>query len=220
MLFAMFYAQIYILTCLYVQIYMLYTLCHVYLCFVLFLFQVDVRVTCSHACIMLLAMPCLDLCVFVFISMLYGQIIVFTCLYAWIHVLPCLCVKFLHVHMRVSMPICLDLCFHILMCLNLCFLHVLCHLPCACVLHAMFVCIDLGYVCHAMCYCSPFVALSFLLVFWPISSDSIQTLWSLSLSIHLGPYQRVWITLFAGLYWLASMLYACVSLSCSRLCHV
>ena len=63
MLFAMFHAQIYILTCLYVQIYMLYILCHVFLCFDPLLFKVDVRVTCSHACMMLLAMPCLDLCV-------------------------------------------------------------------------------------------------------------------------------------------------------------
>ena len=38
----------------------------------LFLFYVDVRVICSHACMMLLAMPCLDLCVDVCISMLYG----------------------------------------------------------------------------------------------------------------------------------------------------
>ena len=75
--------------------------------------------------------------------------------------------------MRVSMPICLDLCFHMLVCLNLCSLHVLCCLPCAYVLHAMFVCIDLGCVCHAMCYCSPFVALSFFLVFWPIGLDPI-----------------------------------------------
>ena len=29
----------------------------------LFLLYVDVRVTCSHACMMSLAMPCLDLCV-------------------------------------------------------------------------------------------------------------------------------------------------------------
>ena len=83
------------------------------------------------------------------------------------------CVKFLHVHMRVSMPICLDLCFYVLVCLNLCFLHVLCHLPCAWALHAMFVRLDLGYVCHAMCYCGPFVALSFFLVFWPIGLDLI-----------------------------------------------
>ena len=27
----------------------------------------------------------------------------------------------------------------------------------------MFVCLELGYVCHAMCYCSPFVTLSFFL---------------------------------------------------------
>ena len=45
-------------------------------------------------------------------------------------------------------------------------------------------------------------------------------LWSLSSSIHLGPYQRVWITHFACLCLLASMLYACVSLFCSKLCHV
>ena len=32
-------------------------------------------------------------------------------LYAWIHVLPCLCVKFLHVYMHVSMPMSLDLFF-------------------------------------------------------------------------------------------------------------
>ena len=30
----------------------------------LFLLYVDVRVTCSHACMLLLAMPCLDLCVY------------------------------------------------------------------------------------------------------------------------------------------------------------
>ena len=105
---------------------------------------------------------------YVFISMLYGYILVFTCLYAWIHVLPSLCVKYLHVYMHVSMPICLDLCFHMLVCLNLCSLHALCYFSCACALHAMFVCLDLGYVCHAMCYCSPFVALSLLLVLWPI----------------------------------------------------
>ena len=104
---------------------------------------------------------------YVFISMLYGYILVFTCIYAWIHVLLGLCAKLPHVYMHVSMPICLDLCFHMLVCLDLCSLHALCYLPCACVLHAMFVCLDLGYVCCAMCYCSPFVALSFFLVFLP-----------------------------------------------------
>ena len=194
MLFSMFHAQIYFLTCLYVQIYMLQALCYVSYVLCLFLFYIDVRVTCSYACMMLLAMPFLDLCIYVFIPMLYGQILVFTCLYAWIHVLPCLCARFLHVYMHVSMPICLDLCFHMPMCLDLFSLHALCYIPCACVLHAMFVCLDLGYVCHAMCYCSPFVALSFFIVFWPNGSNPIQTLWSLSSSIHLDPYQRVWIT--------------------------
>ena len=71
--------------------------------------------------------------------------------------------------MRVSMPICLDLCFHMLVCLDLFSLHALCYLPCACVLHAMFVHLDRGYVCHAMCYCSPFyhfVFLSCVLAYW------------------------------------------------------
>ena len=35
------------------------------------------------------------------------------------------------------------------------------------------VCLDLGYVHHAMCYCRPFVSLSFFLVFWPIGSNPI-----------------------------------------------
>ena len=115
---------------------------------------------CSRACMMLLAMPWLDQCV---LCVYFHTIWLDPCLhilYAWIHVLPCLCVKFLHV----SMPICLDLCFHMLLCLDLCSLHALCNLPCACALHAMFVCLDLGYVCHAMRYCSPFVTLSFFLV--------------------------------------------------------
>ena len=91
-----------------------------------------------------------------------------------IHVLPCLCAKFLYVYMHVSMPICLYLCFHMLVCLDLCSLHVSCYFPCACALYAMFVCLDLGYFCHAMCYCSPFVTLSFFLMFWPIISNPIS----------------------------------------------
>ena len=74
---------------------------------------------------------------------------------------------------RMSLCLCLYLCFHMLMHLDLCSLHVSCYFPCACVLYAMFACLDLGYVCHAMCYYSPFVALSFFLIFWPISSNLI-----------------------------------------------
>ena len=38
---------------------------------------------------------------------------------------------------------------------------------------AMFVCLDLDYVCHTTSYCSPFVTLSFFIVFWPIGLDLI-----------------------------------------------
>ena len=78
-----------------------------------------------------------------------------------------------HAFMHTFMPICLDLCFHMLVCLDLCSLHVLCYLPCDCALHAIFMCLGLSYVCHAMCYCSPFFALSFFLAFWPIGLDPI-----------------------------------------------
>ena len=37
----------------------------------LLLFYVDVRVTCSHACMMLLPMPCLDLCLYVYFHTLW-----------------------------------------------------------------------------------------------------------------------------------------------------
>ena len=89
---------------------------------------------------MLLAMPCLYLCV-------YFHAI-------WLD--PCL-----------HILICLDPCFHMPMCLDLCPLHASYYLPCAYALHAMFMCLDLGHVCHAMCYYSSFVALSFFLMFWP-----------------------------------------------------
>ena len=87
---------------------------------------------------MSMVMSCLDLRVCMHILCSYAYIRVFTCLYTWIHVLPCLCAKFLHVYTYVPVPICLYLCFHMLVCLDLCFL-----------------CLDLSYVCHAMRYCSP-----------------------------------------------------------------
>ena len=73
----------------------------------------------------------------------------------------------LHAYMHISMPICPDLCPYMPMCLDLYSLCALCHFPCACVLHVMFMCLDLGYVCHAMFYCSHFVPLLHFLVFWP-----------------------------------------------------
>ena len=64
----------------------------------------------------------------------------------------------LHVYMHVSVPICLDLCFHMFVCSDLCSLHALYYLTCACVPHAMFMYLGLDLVCHVMCYCSPFVS--------------------------------------------------------------
>ena len=74
----------------------------------------------------------------------------------------------LHAHMLDIMSMvmsCLDLhvCMHVLSPL-----HVSCYFPCV-----MFTCLDLDYVCHAICYCSSFVTLSFFIVFWLIDSDPI-----------------------------------------------
>ena len=91
--------------------------------------------------------------------------------------------------MHVSMPILLNLCFHMSTCLDLCSLNDLCYIQCACVLHAMFVCLDLGYSFHVMCYCSPFVvlvALSCVLAYWfgpdldPMVFVIIYTPWPIS----------------------------------------
>ena len=57
--------------------------------------------------IMSIVMSCLDLRVCMHVLCSYAYIRVFTCLYTWIHVLPCLCAKFLHVYMYVPMPVCL-----------------------------------------------------------------------------------------------------------------
>ena len=109
--------------------------------------------------------------------------------YAWIHVLPWLCAKFLHVCMHVSMPRGLYLCFRMLVCLDLCSLHALCHLPCAYALHVLFICLSLDLVCHAMCYYSPFVpfiAFSYVLAKWlgldldPMVFVIIHTPWPIS----------------------------------------
>ena len=99
------------------------------------------------------------------------------------------------------MPTCLDLCFHMPMCLDLRSLHALYYLPCAYVLHALFVCLDLGNVCHAMCYYSPFVAfvsLSCVLAYWfrpnldPMVFVIIHTPWLISKGLD-HPYLYVYI---------------------------
>ena len=114
------------------------------------------------------------------------------------------------------MPICLDLCSHMPMCLDLRSLHAFFYIPCACALHAMFRSLDLGYVYHAMCYCSLFVALSFFLVFlayWfrsdldPMVFVIGHAPWLISKGLD-HPYLHVYACL------LASMLYACFYALC------
>ena len=141
---------------------------------------------------MLLVMPWLDLCAL--------------CVYfhaIWLY--PCL-----HMH------ICLDSCSSKFMCYASTCLHArfYAYMPRsmfshACVLGSMFstcfmsssICLcALSHVHHAMCYCSPFVALS-----------------RLNTKTHIKGFGS---SLFACLCLLTSMLYACVSLSCSRLYHL
>ena len=125
-----------------------------------------IRVTCSHVYLMSLAtilprsmclctffhVSCLDLHPYIYVLgfMFYHVYVLnfymFTCMF--------LC---LYAYIYISMPICL------------CSLHALYFFPCDCVLYAMFVCLGLDLVCHVLCYCSPFVASSFFLVFWPNS---------------------------------------------------
>ena len=152
---------------------------------------------------------CLWLCFAqIFVCMLFAMF------YTQIYICTCLCASFqMFYHAYVLAFTCSHACCHayaqiyifICLCAQIYALLALCHLPCTCTPHSMFVCLDLGYVCHAMCYCSSFVALSFFLVFWPIGSNLIQTLWSLPSSMPLGPHQRVWITHFACLSCLSAL---------------
>ena len=79
-------------------------------------------------------------------------------------VLPCLCASF-HTFTHVSMLICLDLCFHMLVCLDLYFMP-----SSMCLCAPCYACMPRSrLVCHAMCYCSPFVhfiTFSCVLAFW------------------------------------------------------
>ena len=102
--------------------------------------------------IMSMVMPCLDLHVCMHVLCSYAYVYAFICLHARICYLPCF---YAYIHML--RRTCLFPYLYVL--------YALYYLPCICVLHAMFVCLGLGLVCHAMCYCSLFVTLSFFLVF-------------------------------------------------------
>ena len=84
----------------------------------------------------------------VYVLNFYVFTCMFLCLYVYVYASTCYCVWIYALYM-----------FHVIF-------HVLVRsMPCSC--------LDLGYVWHAMSYCSPFVTLSFFLVFWPIGLDPI-----------------------------------------------
>ena len=87
---------------------------------------------------MSVVMLCSDLCAHMLFVMFYAQICIHTCLYAWIHVLPCLCVSF-HIFTHALPCLCLDLHFYMLACSNLGFHMLICPDLCS----YMLVCLDL-----------------------------------------------------------------------------
>ena len=130
--------------------------------------------------IMSSAMPCLDLHVCMHILCSYA----FTCLYAWICVLPCF---YAYIHM----PICISPCLYVQISVFTCFdqfvLHALCHLSCA--LRLVYVlrprpCLSCHVLLQTFCsfYC---IFLCFGLMVQPDLD-----LWSLSSSMYHGPYQK------------------------------
>ena len=99
------------------------------------------------------ATPCLDLlvcihvlCSYTYVSASHACLLGFVFFHAFMLTSTCLDVL-LHANMHISMLICVDRWS----------LHALCRHLCACVLHALFMCLGLDLVCHAMCYCSPSV---------------------------------------------------------------
>ena len=150
-----------------------------------------------------------------------------TCLYA--------CSMLLYLCLCLHMLVCSNLWSFMLLCLHphaymlvsllLCSLHVLCYFPCACVLYAMFVCLDLGYVCHAMCYCSPFVPFvtsSCVLAYRfgpdldPMVFVIVHTPWPISKGLD-HPYLHVYACLFlCFMFVLASLILGFVMLDALR----
>ena len=82
-------------------------------------------------------------------------------------------------------------------CLDWCSLHALCHHLCAWVLHAMFMCLGLDLVCHAMCYCSHFVP--FIAFFLCVFGLMVRT-WSGPYGICHRPYTKAHIKGFGSSY--------------------
>ena len=203
--------------------YMYYAVCHALDAQIFSFPCTDVSVY-MLTCLILSLRLCLAQ-IYMFVCMVYAHTpmsMLVTSLYAWVCVLPCL---YVYIYMLRCISTCLHVHFHANMCRSVCLhaqidvlymlsaiIYVLaCFTSCLCAQAQILFVMPCAIVAHLF-------LLSHFLVFWPNGQDPIQTLWSLSSSIHQGPHQRVWIILFACLCLLASILYACAILSCSRLC--
>ena len=133
--------------------------------------------------IMSMVMPCLDLHVCMHVLCSHTHVYAFTCLYALVWVLPCLCVQ---IYMLKYISTCLHAYFHAYMCRSRCLhtqidvlympyaiFHVLVHfMPCLCAQAQTL------FVMPCAIIAPLFLLLNFL-VFQPNGQDPIQTLWSL-----------------------------------------
>ena len=144
-----------------VLIYMFYALCHALDAQIFSFPCVDVWVY-MLTCLILCLQPCLAQ-IYMFVCVSYAPMPMYmpshACMlgFVFFHVL-CL---HPHAQMYFYMPTCIFPCLYVQIgvftCLDRCSLYALCHHLCACVLHALFMCLGLDLVCYAMCYYSPFV---------------------------------------------------------------
>ena len=179
---------------------MFYALCHAldaqifsFPCVDVWVYMFTCLISCLWLCFMLLYL-CLDLHVCTHVLCSYTYVYAFTCLYAWICVLPSFyayihtlgctftCLHaYLHGYMHRSVYLHAQInAFYMLYAIS----HMLaCFMPCLCAQAQTFFvmpCAIIALLFH----------LSYFLVFWPNGSDPIQTLWSLSSSMYHGPYQK------------------------------
>ena len=198
LLLAYFLAYFHMLPCLFkCQLPFLHALC--------FISCLDPSFLCVDVWVYMLTclISCLQLClaqIYMFVCLFYAHMrmsmpshacmLRFVFFHAFMLTSTCLDVH-LHAYMHISVLICIDWCIYLLrlMC-STCFYaisHVLtCFMPCLCAYaQTLFV---IPCVIVALLF-----LLSHFLVIWPNGQDPIQTLCSLSSSIHQGPHQRVWI---------------------------
>ena len=110
---------------------------------------------------------CLDLYVFMPYAMFSCLDLSFPCIVVQVYMLTCLISHFwlclALIYMFTRMFLCLNVQIYVFTCLRAQVFFSICSMlfpmldQYACMLLAMFMCLGLGFVCHAMCYCSSFV---------------------------------------------------------------